>query len=48
LRFDDRKRKHDADEMMARIVAGRLVRHLDGAGFVVLKKLPAVGASAVS
>ena len=47
LRFDRGKRKHDAGEMMARIVAERLVRYLDGAGFVVMKKPPAVGASAV-
>jgi hypothetical protein len=47
LRFDGRKRKHDAGEMMARIVAERLVRYLDGAGFVVMKKPPSIGASAV-
>jgi hypothetical protein len=38
LRFDGRKRKHDAAEMMARIVAERLVRHLEAAGFVVMQK----------
>ena len=47
LRFDGRKRKHDAGEFMARIVAERLVRHLDDAGFVVMRKPPAVGASAL-
>ena len=47
LRFDGRKRKHDAGEFMAKIVARRLVRHLDRAGFVVMKKPPAVGASAL-
>lgn len=31
LRFDGRKRKHDAAEMMARIAAERLVRYLAGA-----------------
>jgi len=47
LRFDGRKRKHDAGEFMARIVARRLVEHLDRAGFVVMKKPPAVGAAAL-
>jgi hypothetical protein len=45
LHFDGRKRKHDAGEFMAKIVARRLVEHLDRAGFVVMKKPPAVGAS---
>ena len=45
LRFDGRKRKHDAGEIMAAIVARRLVDHLERAGFVVMKKPPAVGAS---
>ena len=31
LRFDGRKRKHDAGEFMAAIVARRLVEHLDRA-----------------
>jgi hypothetical protein len=38
LRFDGRKRKHDAAEIMARIVAKRLVEHLGRSGFVVMKK----------
>jgi hypothetical protein len=42
LRFDGRKRVHQADEMMARIVADRLVRHLERSGFVVMKKPPAL------
>jgi hypothetical protein len=46
LRFDGRKRKHDA-AMMAAIVAKRLVEHLDRAGFVVMKRPPAVGAAAL-
>jgi hypothetical protein len=45
LRFDGRKRKHDAAEMMARIVAKRLVEHLERSGFVVMKKPPIVGAA---
>jgi hypothetical protein len=47
LRFDGRKRKHDAGEFMAAIVARRLVEHLERAGFVIMKKPPAVGASAL-
>jgi hypothetical protein len=47
LRFDGRRRKHDAGEFMAKIVARRLVEHLDRAGFVVMKKPPAVGAAAL-
>jgi len=45
LRFDGRKRKHDAAEMMAAIVAKRLVDHLERSGFVVMKR-PAVGGAA--
>ena len=29
LRFEERKRKHDADDFMAHIVAQRLVRHVE-------------------
>jgi hypothetical protein len=47
LRFDDRKRKHDAGEFMARIVAKRLVDHLEQSGFVVMKRPPTVGAAAL-
>ena len=47
LRFDGRKRKHDAAEMMARIVAKRLVEHLERSGFVVMKQPPIGGASAL-
>jgi hypothetical protein len=35
LRFQGRKRVHNADEIMAEIVAKRLVEHLERAGFVV-------------
>jgi hypothetical protein len=41
------KRKHDAAEMMAWIVAERLVGHLEQAGFVVMKRPPIGGASAL-
>jgi hypothetical protein len=47
LRFDGRKRKHDAAEMMAGIVAKRLVDHLERSGFVVMKRPPIGGASAL-
>jgi hypothetical protein len=37
LRYEGRKRVNHADEMMARITADRLVRHLRGSGFVVMR-----------
>ena len=40
LRYSGRKRMHDAGEMMAAIVAKRLVEHLERSGFVLMKKLP--------
>ncbi len=46
LRFDGRRRKDDAAEIMARIVAKRLVEHLERSGFVVMKK-PPIGGSAL-
>ena len=45
LRFQGRKRVHNADEIMAEIVAKRLVEHLERAGFVVMKKPADVGAA---
>ncbi len=42
LRFQGRKRVHNADEIMSDIVAKRLVEHLERAGFVVMKR-PATG-----
>jgi hypothetical protein len=47
LRFEGRKRKSDAAEMMSKIVAQRLVRRLGQSGFVVMRKPPAVGAAAL-
>lgn len=47
LCYSGRKRVHDADQFMARMVAKRLVQYLEGAGFVVMKKPPAVGAAAL-
>lgn len=40
LKFNGRKRVHDADDMMARIAATRLVEHLALSGFMVMKKPP--------
>ncbi len=39
LRCEGRKRVHHADDVMARITADWLVRHLERSGFVVMKKL---------
>jgi len=47
LRFHGRKRMHNADEIMADIVAKRLVEHLERAGFVVMKRPAEVGAAAL-
>jgi hypothetical protein len=47
LRFEDRKRKHDAAEYMAAIAAERVVRHLERVGLVVMKKPPLGGHSAL-
>src|SRR5271165_1543005 len=47
LRFQGRKRVHNADEIMAEIVAKRLVDHLERAGFVMMKKPPEIGAAAL-
>jgi hypothetical protein len=38
LRFQGRTRVHNADEIMAAIVARRLVDHLERSGFVVIKQ----------
>ena len=38
--FEGRKRNHDADAFSATIAAERVVRHLERAGFVVMKKPP--------
>ena len=38
LRCSGRKRVHDADEVMARITAERLVEHLERSGYVVMHK----------
>jgi hypothetical protein len=48
LRYQGRKRVHNADEMMAEIVAKRIIEHLDRAGFVIMKRLADVGAAALA
>ena len=45
LRYQGRKRVQNADEIMAEIVAKRLVEHLERAGFVVMQR-PAIGGGA--
>ena len=47
LRFQGRKRVHNADEIMAEIVAKRLAEHLQRAGFVVMKRPPEIGGAAL-
>jgi hypothetical protein len=43
LKFEGRKRVHDADAFMASIVAERVVRHLERCGFVLMKRPPIGG-----
>jgi len=47
LRYSGRKRVQDSSEMMAAIVAKRLVEHLARSGFVVMKRPPISGAAAI-
>jgi hypothetical protein len=47
LRYSGRKRTHDAGEMMAAIVAKRLVEHLERAGFVIMQRPPVAGGAAI-
>ena len=47
LRYAGRKRVHTADDVMARVTAERLLRHLEQSGFVVLKR-PATPAPSTS
>jgi hypothetical protein len=41
LHYQRRKRVLDAGDVMARITAERLVRHLEASGFGVMKRAPA-------
>jgi hypothetical protein len=45
LMFSGRKRVHDSDRMTASIAADRIVRHLEKAGFVLMRR-PPIGGSA--
>ncbi len=45
LRYSGRKRVSDSAELMAAIVAKRLVEHLDRCGFVILRKPPVSGSA---
>ena len=47
LRFQGRKRVHNADEIMAEIVAKRLVEHLERSGFVIMKRPADIGGAAL-
>ena len=38
LRYAGRRRVHHADEVMARITAERLVRHLEQSGYVLMRR----------
>jgi hypothetical protein len=40
LRYDGKRRVHHADDAMARITAERLIRHLQRAGFVLMRQEP--------
>jgi hypothetical protein len=43
LIFSGRKRVHDSDSFTAKIAGNRIRRHLEDAGYIVMKKPPAVG-----
>ncbi len=45
LRYEGRKRVHHADDVMARITAERLVRHLERSGYVLMKRPDAAAPS---
>ena len=48
LPYEGRRRVHNADEMMARITAERLVEQLARSGFVLMRKPPAEAPNAAS
>jgi len=47
LRYAGRRRVHTADDVMARVTAERLVRHLERSGYVLMKR-PAAAAPSTS
>jgi hypothetical protein len=48
LSYGPAKSQHDSDRLNADIVAKRLVRYLDKAGYVVMKKPPLGGHSQIA
>jgi hypothetical protein len=42
-----KKRVHDSDKLMAAITAKHILRHLDLAGDVIMKKPPALGGATI-
>ena len=47
LRFDGSKRVHKSDETAAKIVAKRVIEHLERSGFVVMKRRAIGGGAAL-
>jgi len=45
LRYAGRKRVHTADDVMARVTAERLVRHLERSGYVLMRRPTAAAPS---
>jgi hypothetical protein len=45
LMFNGRKRTHEADQLMAHIVAKHLVEHLRRSNFVIMRRPPQAGHS---
>lgn len=45
LRYAGRRRVHHADDVMARITAERLVRHLEQSGYVLMRRPDAAAPS---
>jgi hypothetical protein len=45
LIFNGKKRTHEADQLMAHIVAKHLVEHLRRSNFVIMRRLPQPGHS---
>lgn len=46
LRYSGRKRRHDADAILAHIVADRIVEHLERSRYVVMQRPPDPSSSA--
>ncbi|SDR64170.1 hypothetical protein SAMN05519103_09482 [Rhizobiales bacterium GAS113] len=48
LRFNGRKRYHQADDYMADMTAEHLAKHLEASGYVVMKRRPLQGHGSMS